>query len=168
MSYDIYRPITPYPAGIANIMAATASNVRGGDNPPYTYTDFLTFYPQFTGNINTAILTRFIAMSDAVVKETRWHEMWQLGMALFVAHFATLYLQAIGDGTTNQPASAVVAAAQSRGLISSEGAGDLSVSYDMGSLSSDLEGWAAWKLTGFGVQYATLAKTLGMAPMYVR
>lgn len=154
-----YFPINPVS------LIAGAANVKGGDNPSFTLTDFLAFYPQFTGNIDEAILSQFIAMANAVVQECRWHEQWKFGMCLFVAHFATLYLQTLGGG--NPTAKQVIGAAQARGLQTSKSVGGVSVSYDFSTIAGDLQGWAMWKSTQYGLQFANMAKLLGKAGMYV-
>ncbi len=142
-----------------------ASNIIGGDNPAYTRTTFLAMYPQFTNTVSSTILDQFVAMANAVVKYNRWNEMWQHAMGLFIAHFATLYLQSIG--TTSSTADQVVAAATTRGLQTGKAIGDVSVNYDVSGLIRDLQGWAAWTTTTFGTQYATLARMMTKGGMYV-
>lgn len=169
-----------YDSGSESIIAA-ASNLRTGDNPPYTITDFYTLYPAYgpretppeppatesktTYLIDPSIVEMYIGLADSVVKESRWRKMWKLAMGLFVAHFLTLYLQSMTG--ENSKAAKVVAAGQTRGLMSSKSVGDVSVSYDYSAIAQGLDGWAAWNLTTFGQQYATLAKMVGKGGMYV-
>lgn len=159
-------PQPGYPDSVAFGWIASASNVKTTTNPSYTGTMFQDDFPQFTGFLPPSILEQFILMATNSVLEARWHEMWRYGMGLFIAHFATLYLQTLG-GSENPSANQVISAAQAKGLQTSKSVGDVSVSYDFASIGSDLDGWAAWKLTQFGLQYATLAKLLGMGGMYV-
>lgn len=86
-------------------------------------------------------------------------------MGWFMAHFLTLYLQSMvkADASAKQ----VVAAGQARGLVASKSAGDLSVSYDYSSVTQDLDGWAAWKLTPYGQQLAAMGRIVGKGGMYV-
>jgi len=151
--------------GDAAVLIANASNIRTGSNPAYVKSDFLAFYPQFTGNIDDAILDQFITMATNTVLQVRWHENWAMGMALFIAHFATLYLQTLGP--PNPTAAQVITAAQTRGLLVSESAGDISYNQDFSLLLSDLEGWANWKSTAYGLQFATMARMLGKANSYI-
>lgn len=146
-------------------LIAEASNVHTTTNPAYTTDDFLMFYPQFDGNIDTAILDQFVAMASAAVEQSRWHEGWPFGMNLFIAHFATLYLQTLGP--PNPTANQVIGAAQARGLVTSKSVGDVSVGQDFSAISNDLAGWANWALTNYGQTFATLARTLGLAGVYV-
>lgn len=169
-----------YDSGSETLIAA-ASNLRFGDNPPYTSADFYAMYPAYaprsvlpespatdpitTSIVDPSIIEMYIGMADAVVKEARWRKQWKFAMGLFVAHFLTLYLQSMA--AANSTAAQVVAAGQARGLMASKSVGDVSVSYDFSAIAQGLDGWAAWNLTTFGVQYATLAKIVGKGGMYV-
>ena len=51
-------------------------------------------------------------------------------------------------------------------MVTSESADGVSYSRD-GSALNDLNGWAAFKMTTFGVQFATMAKLVGRGGMYV-
>lgn len=158
-------PVPGFPAAAAFAWIANASNVKTQTNPAYTVSQFLSFYTQFNGVIEENILTSFITMASSCVSQQRWHDLWEQGMRLFVAHFATLYLQALGDA--NQDASDVVNNAQGNGLITAESVGDVSASYDYGALIQGIEGWAMWNSTAYGRQYATLARMVGKAGMYI-
>lgn len=158
----IPQPAIVDPSGLI----ANASNVRDGENPSFTTDTFYGIFPQFQGTMtNIPVLEQFIAMANACVKESRWHDSWKYGTALFVAHFTTLYLQTMTG--TNPTAGQVIAAAQAKGLQTSKSVGDVSVSYDFSSIGEDLNGWAAWKTTEYGLQFATMGKLLGKGGMYV-
>lgn len=154
-----------------NSIIGQASNIRAGNNPPFNEEDFLKLYPQFgkddegTEIIPEEILNMYVEFAHACVKQSRWQNSWKLGMSLFIAHFCTLWLQSFQD--PNHGAKAVMQAAQTKGLVASKSVGDLSISYDFSTALSELEGWAAWKLTTFGVQFASLAKLVGKGGMYV-
>lgn len=142
-----------------------ASNIRDGDNPAYSVADFRTAMPGFSSDIiGDEILEGYIAMAHKTVKEARWHSLWREGMRLYIAHFATLYLNAPGEGASR---TELVKAGQTPGVVTSKTVGSVSVGYDVSQVTSDLAGWAAWKQTTYGTQYATLAKVLGKGGMYV-
>lgn len=154
---------------------ATASNVISGTNPAYGLTDFYAVYPVYgprgvapniTYLVDPTIIQMYIDLADASIKEARWHTAWHIAMGWFVAHFATLYLQ--GTASPTGTAAQVIAASQSHFLMSSKSVGDVSVAYDTGTTSQDLDGWAAWKLTIYGQQLATMGKLIGRGGMYVR
>ena len=143
-----------------------ASNIPTGDNPEYAISEFRAMMPPFTESvISDETLQPYIDMASSVVREARWHSLWRLGMALFIAHFVTLFLDMPASGASSDE---ITGSAKSGGLISSESTGGVSVSYDHSSAATDLTGWGAWKLTSYGVQFATLARIVGKGGMLVR
>lgn len=143
---------------------AVAGNAPQDDNPPFTRDDFFFFFPQFHGNILNEIIDYFIGIATNTVLEKRWHSRWKLGMALFIAHNCTLFMRA--SGGPDPTVDAVLSASQTKGLMTSEGAGELTYSQDVASVVEGLKGWADWTTTTYGIQFATLAKMLGKAGMY--
>jgi len=150
---------------IANQWAGIASNIVQGENPAYTTVMFLSDFPQFTSNISGTMLQNFVNMANATILEKRWHENWRYGMGLFIAHFATLYMQTLNGA--NPTASQVIAAAQTKGLLSSKSVGDVSAGYDFGTAMQGITGWGSFKTTQYGFQFLTLARMLGKAGSYV-
>lgn len=148
-----------------------ASNVKVGSNPLFALSDFLAMYPQFgpdtSGNrlIPEMIVQMYVDLAHASIKEARWHSYWKTAMGWFVAHFCTMYLQ--GAAAPESGAAAVIAAGQVKGLNTSETVGPVSVSTDYSVIAQDLDGWAAWKLTVYGQQLATIGKLVGRGGMYV-
>lgn len=210
------------------------TNVVTGTNPPYTPTDFLSFYPKFGGtplvitgsvsqgattitnlagtgglaagqliagqqlpsgtyitevidptqsiNISQAatadgaqftvfnqpfvpmyVLALYVNLASASLVQNRWQSSWPIGMALFIAHFCTLYLQSDGDayGTPGQAATAGLA----RGIAVSKSAGGVSISYS--PTTAGIDTWAAWNQTQYGQQFATLAAAIGAGPLWI-
>ena len=86
-------------------------------------------------------------------------------MRLFIAHFVTLFLMLPTQGATREE---ILGASRVGGSISSKTVGPISVSYDNTQATGDLTGWAAWKLTTYGTQFATLARMLGKGGMFIR
>lgn len=144
-----------------------ASNIVNGDNPPFTCSDFRALMPAFTTDIiNDEQLQHFIDMANAVVKEARWLSLWKEGMRLYIAHFVTLFIEAPPQGATRQQ---LINAGRLQGNKTNKNVGQVSVGYDNGSqATADLEGWAAWKLTTYGVQFATYARMIGKGGMFIR
>jgi hypothetical protein len=156
---------------VVNGIIGAASNIRTGSNPAFSFSDFIAQYPQFGPDSNSIyiipqpIVQMYINLADVSIKEARWHDYWLIAMGWFVAHFCTLYLQGVSD--PNGGAAAALAAGQAKGLNTSESVGDVSVSMDYNTIAQDLDGWAAWKLTIYGQQLATIGKLVGMGGMYV-
>lgn len=145
---------------------AIASNIRNGENPEYTIADFRQIMPGFSENIiPDEQLQYFIDMAHTVVKEARWHGMWKEGMRLYIAHHISLYLATPQDGAS---AVALTNASKVPGAVTNKAVGPVSVGYDASQATSDLTGWAAYKLTTYGTQFATLAKMLGKGGMFIR
>lgn len=147
-------------------IAATAANIRFGTNPAYTLADFVAIYPQFgsvdgegkftgTGNLNSSVMTMFVNLASASLSQERWQDSWSLGMALFIAHYATLF----------QQSSTSVMAGLSKGVQVSKGAGDVSTSYQ--AITQGWESWGAFNLTLYGQQLMTMAKVVGAGPMWI-
>ena len=150
-------PVTYDPSGII----ANASNGRPvGNNATFTVEDFFKFYPHFRGTVEPFLVTQFIGMADTTVSESRWGASWTFGMGLFVAHFATLYLQTMTP-TPDATAAQVVTAAQSRGLQTSKSVGDISTGYDYSVMTQAVDGWGLFKATQYGQQFASMARMLG-------
>lgn len=159
-------------AEAVNWLVSGAANIRFGDNPAYTVDDFIAFYPQFgpSGPVDApvwpipkAVLTAYIALASACLAQPRWQDHWSFGMALYVAHFATLYLQAMA--AVGSPAAVIAEAGMERGIQVSKSAGDLSVSYQ--AIVSGWESWGQWNLTTFSQQLMSFARIIGMGGMYI-
>ncbi len=153
-----------------NAVSDSASNIKTGTNPSFTLSDFYDVYPQFASNSNnnlipSTIVQMYIDLADACIKQSRWHSYWQIATGWFVAHFCTLYLQGTAD--PNGGAGAVLEAGKARGLDTSESVDGVSVSTEYNSIGQDLDGWAAWKLTIYGQQLATIGKLVGKGGMYI-
>ena len=83
---------------------AGASNIRRGDNPPYTSEDFLVMYPQFgktdeNGNaiIPSVVIDAFVQLAHASISKARYFDAWNVAMGFFIAHHLTLYLQTMAS-----------------------------------------------------------------------
>jgi len=162
----------------AEQVAANASNIRTGTNPLYQVSDFLSVYPQFGTStpiapqivgiqvVPTMVMQLYIDLADASVKQSRWHTAWPIAMSLFVAHFCTLWLR--GTASVDDSKDTIIDAGYTEGIITSSSVDGVSYSMDIASASNDLEGYAAWKSTSYGIQLATFAKMYGKGGMGVR
>lgn len=145
---------------------AAASNVRTGGNPEYTVEDFLAVYPQFGGGtVPDVVLKAWVNMAQASIHKARYHDAWEICMGLYIAHWLTLYLQTAAGA--DDPVQKKIAAGLAKGLQSSKSAGDISVSYDFGSVNEDFAGWGTYKLTAYGQQFVTFARMYAAGGMVV-
>lgn len=152
-----------YPNDLSSLIA-DASNIKVGENPEYTLAMFYSFYPQFQNQVSETVIQSFINLASANINKERWHSSWEFAMALFVAHFLTLYVKT--SGTTNEPETNL-ASGNVRGIQTSKSVDGVSVSYDVSSVLTELDGWGSYKLTEYGIQLLTLARLLGKGNMYV-
>ena len=143
----------------------TASNIIDGTNPPFLISDFLSMYPLFIGNVSTDVIQMYVDFAMAVVKKARYHSQWKICVCWFVAHFLTLYLQSVT--CPDAPAAMVVAVGQAKGLTTSKSVGNVSVGIDYSQIGNDLNGWAQWKLTVYGQQFASTAKLMARGGSYI-
>ena len=92
---------------------------------------------------------------------SRWGDLYNPGLELFVAHFVSIQAlnqaQAATNGGTGIPG-------MQRGAISGEQA-EISVSYDVAAVT--IEGAGQWNLTAYGTQFLELANLVGMGPIQV-
>lgn len=145
---------------------AAASNIRTGGNPEYTVEAFLAAYPQFGGGaVPDTMIKAWVNMAQASIHKNRYHDAWEICMGLYVAHWLTLYLQTAASA--DDPLQKKIAAGLAKGLQSSKSAGDISVSYDFGSVNEDFAGWGVYKLTAYGQQFVTLARMYAIGGMVV-
>ena len=150
---------------------ANASNISTSDNPAFTVDDFSLLYPGFDedaeGNrvVGIEIIEMHISLANACIKESRFNNYWKMCMGLFVAHFLTLWLQGAVSAGSN--VAKVVEAGKAKGLVTSKSVGDISLSIDYNLISQDIDGWAAWKLTIFGTQLATISKLVSRGGMMI-
>jgi hypothetical protein len=151
-----------------------AANLAHGANPAYSLTDFLTDFPQFSASctaadgqmptVPTSIQNKFLSAANDSLSYNKYGEMWSICMGYYIAHFITLFLAASLNSVS---VPGLISASAPPSLVSSESADDLSKSYDTESIAKDLEGFAVWKATTYGIQLATFAQISGMGGMLV-
>lgn len=151
-------------------LRSRASNLHLAPNPPYTAEDFEAVFPAFkvtspSSPIPSIVFELFLELANDTVKETRFKKAWKYGMALFLAHHCTRYLETAVPSTAEP--SDILAAGRSKGLVSSESVGPISVSYDHSWVTTSYKGWGDMATTTYGQQYISLAKPMFKPGMYV-
>lgn len=141
-----------------------AANIAVGDNPPYTATDFLTMYPQFT-SVPDAVIEAYVYVAGISIMHARWCGMWKLAMGLYIAHFVTLWAQASAAGATSTIQQAA-AAGLAIGITTSQSVHDVSVGSTI-LTGGGMERFGAYNLTIFGQEFATWAKAIGSGAMVI-
>jgi Protein of unknown function (DUF4054) len=146
--------------GGTTIAALGANTVTLSQNATASGAQTLTVWPALL--VPLVVLNLYIALASASLNQAKWQDAWQTGMALYVAHFATLWLQSEGD-----PVSAAGQAAAnglSRGIVVSKSVGDVSISTQP---YPGYEDWGAFQQTVYGQQLISLAKVIGWGPVYL-
>lgn len=110
-----------------------------------------------------AIVQAYLNLANASLMSSRWREAWPIAMALYVAHYLTLYLQT--DANPNPTAAQAVTTGLQRGLAVSKAVGDTSIGLEA---ITGLEEWGAWTLTQYGLQLISMARVVGSGPIYIR
>lgn len=117
--------------------------------------------PNLAPNLPLAVLQLYIALASSSLSSQRWGTAWPLAIALYVAHFATLYLRSEGNpGTTP---GRIAASGLARGIMVSSSAGGVSKTIEV---PKGIEEWGMWAETEYGIQLATFAQTIGMGMIY--
>ena len=111
------------------------------------------------------VLNAFIALASAALAQQRWQNNWQFAMALYVAHYATLWLQT--EGLPGQAPQQMALAAVQRGIgvLTSKSADGVSASYQPVSTAA---AWGSFGLSAYGVQLVGMARLVGMGGMYIQ
>ena len=134
-----------------------------------TQSDFVAFYPQFTGFTPAIVLTTYIAQANARFG-TFSPEDAEEARRLYTAHRLTLYARmALPEGTPPSAAS-IAAAGQAYQQIASKKVGEVSVTYATGASSSSVSvdtDLSDLTETPFGLQLLSLLRLYSMT-RYVR
>lgn len=134
-----------------------------------TMTQDATVTGAFSGNlyltpfIPLIVLLMYVNLASASLMQVRWRETWPLAMALFIAHFSTLWMET--ETGPNSTAAQVATSGLQQGIIISQAAGDVSATTQP---VAGLEDWGSMNLTQYGVQLATFAQIVGSGPVYFR
>ena len=110
-----------------------------------------------------AVVSAYLAMALASLVFNRWQELWTGAVALYVAHFLTLYARS--DGNPLSTIGQIAAQGIVTGIQIAKAVGDVSVSYQP---VPGLEIWGAWNLTTYGQQLVTFAKFVGSESALIR
>lgn len=114
--------------------------------------------------IPIAVVMAYVLLARYSVMSARYFGVWPIAMALFIAHYCTMYMRT-ESSTPNATASQVASSGLTKGILVHRGAGDVSAT---SQLVQGLEEFGAWNETEYGVQFATLAQGASMGPIWVQ
>ena len=104
----------------------------------------------------------YINLASASLMQARWLDTWTLAMALYVAHFCTLYMRS--EAGPNQTASQIATSGLEKGIAVSKSAGGVSTA---AQLLAGMEKWGAFAETTYGAQLIGFAEAIGSAAIWV-
>lgn len=113
--------------------------------------------------VGLAIIQLYLNIAYASLMQTRWRESWPLVMALYIAHYLTLWIETEANPQTTP--GQIIANSLQAGITISQSADG--VSQGLEALKA-IENWGTWSLTQYGVQLATLGRVVGAGPIYIR
>jgi hypothetical protein len=146
----------------------TIASVTPGTTPSITLSQEATIIGQVTLTVFPCplvpifVLTMYVNLASATLNQARWLDWWQFAMALFTAHYLTLYLRSEGNPTSTPGAAAL--AGLEKGITISKSAGDVSTTAEILDWVAE---WGAWAETTYGTQLVTMAKVVGFGPTLI-
>jgi hypothetical protein len=129
--------------------------------PPINSATFRTDFPEFAdaNDYPDSSINYWLAIATIMIVAPRWGRMLVFAIESYTAHNLVLEKQA------QDAASLHAWPGISKGVISAETPGAVSVNYDS-SMTLEEEG-GFWNLTTFGTRFLHLARLAGMGPMQV-
>jgi hypothetical protein len=138
----------------ATIVLSANATASGASIPLNVYTT--PFVPLLVLNIYINLATNSLA-------QKRWHEAWPAAIAMYAAHFATMWLQSEGNPAMT-PGQAAAAGLQN-GILVSKSVDGVSAGYE--NSMGEFADWGAWTQTKYGAQLITLAELITPSIQFV-
>lgn len=110
-----------------------------------------------------AILS-FVNLALASLSSCRYFEAWTTAMALFIAHYCTMYMRT-ESGYQSFTQSQAVISGLTKGINVSQAAGDVSKT---AKLLDGYDEFGAWRETQYGELLITLARSISCGPIWVK
>lgn len=150
-------------------LRAMAANVGCGKGT-YTAEQFQADYPQFftaegISLLPPPMLCKVIDMANTAVQPDKWLDEWRFAVGLYTAHYVTLFLRGYSP-SSDSPQQAAASGALV-GVVKSATLGDSSVTYDTSAITAGTDDWGDLNSTTYGQMFASRAKLIGLASMYV-
>ena len=150
-----------FPTDTIIVSVDTVALTVTAGNPAIANGTTLTVYQ--TPFVPLVVISVYLNLAQASVMFSRYQEAWPLCMALFVAHYLTLFMRT--ESGPNLTAGEVAASGLTKGILISRHAGDVGA---QSQLISSYEQWGAWTETQYGEQFITLARATNIGPIWVQ
>jgi hypothetical protein len=128
-------------------------------NTTYAGTVTLTVY--VVPIVPLPVLNAYIYLATNSILKVRYCELWPFVMALYIAHYLTLWQQGQAGGPGSTPGQ-VATAGLAMGIKIAKSVGDVSVS---SKPLDTFEDWGSYALTSYGQQLITYAMAVGSGPV---
>lgn len=109
-----------------------------------------------------SVLNGFIYLASNSILQVRYQEMWPYAMALYIAHYLTMWLNSQGTGP-GSTAGQLAAQGLAMGIAISKHVGDVSVASQPLRMPDE---FGTYALTSYGQQLATMALAVGSGPVW--
>lgn len=108
------------------------------------------------------VVMAYIALATASLVQARWCDTWAIGIALYVAHFCTIYLRS--EGNCSSTCGQAATAGLKQGITVGISAGGVSQTLER---TPGLDDWGAFNETQYGVQLCTFGAAVGAGPCLI-
>ena len=117
---------------------------------------FREHFPEFADDsiYSDAMVEFWAGIADKRLNTTRWDTLLDHGLELFTAHMVSLASENIADGLAGAPPGG------GAGIMASQSAGGVSVSYDTSSVA--MQDGGDYNQTVYGRQFLKLARIVGI------
>lgn len=109
------------------------------------------------------VIQLFINLATACLVQDLWQDQWLYGMALFIAHYCTMWVRSDGDQYSNP--GQIASSGIEKGMMVSKAVDGVSAGYQ--NMLENYADWGAWTETTYGALLITMAKTIGNRPALV-
>jgi hypothetical protein len=130
---------------------------------PTTYAGIVTLTVYVAPLVPLAVLNSFIYLATSSILQVRYCEMWPFAMALYIAHYLTLWLNSQGTGTASTPGQ-LASQGLAMGIAISKHVGDVSLASQPLRMPEE---FGAWQLTSYGQQLATIGMAVGSGAVWL-
>lgn len=159
----IYGPDLADPTTIASVTAPSTITLSAMPTASVTGEALTVYTSPF---VPLPLLQLYVNLASASLQYGRYFESWPLAMALFIAHYSSLYLRSNGNPTTT--AGAAAASGALLGFQTSKSVGDVSVSQQMIVGVGSTQDFGALNLTLFGQELINLMRVaVGVSAIWV-
>lgn len=154
--------VSGYGVAVGSLITTVTTNAITLSLPVTQSTTAASFTVYQAPFIPMIVVQMYINLARASLMYARWFEAWPLAMALYIAHYVTLWMQT--ESGPNLTAAQVAVSGLQQGIITSQAAGDVSASTEP---VPGFDDWGSMALTQYGVQLAGMAKSVGAGPIWV-